>query len=282
MSRIAVIGLVGESVFLTLERHQAVGETAHATDLHREWGGKGYNQAVAAARFGADVAFLGAAAACDAESIRRAASGDGVRAYIAEKSTPTAYGVITTDKSGDNRVSVYGGAVLEASDVEGFAAEISSADVLLINNEVPEAVNVAAAKVAKANGVKIILNPAPVRQICEYLLSNTDIFTPNEHEAEAIAERDNAIVTLGSRGCLIKWEGSVIPTFKIDRVTDTTGAGDTFSGVLSVALAEGMDTAAACKIANAAASLKVTKKYVMPAIPTRREVENFLQEYETL
>lgn len=278
MTRIAVIGLVGESVFLTLERHHEVGETAHATDIHREWGGKGYNQAVAAARFGAEVAFLGAACRCDADAIRRAAAADGIKAYVAEKDTPTAYGVITTDKSGGNRVTVYGGAALSVADVDAFAAEISSADVLLINNEVPEDVNVKAVGIAKAGGAKVIYNPAPVREICKYLLANTDIFTPNEHEAEALGEMDNAIITVGAEGCMVKWLGVRIPTVSVPQVVDTTGAGDTFSGVLSVMLAEGRDIEECCRYANAAASLEVTKKYVMPAIPKRCEVEKFLSE----
>ena len=277
MSRIAVIGLVGESVFLTLERHQEVGETAHATDIHREWGGKGYNQAIAAARYGAEVAFLGAACGADADSIARAAAEDGVRAYIAKKDIPTAYGVIATDKSGDNRVTVFGGAALEEADVAGFAAEIEAADALIIGNEVPECVNVAAVKIAVAKGVKVIYNPAPVREICQYLLANTDLFTPNEYEYEALGERDNVIVTLGARGCMIGKEGRVIPALPIERAVDTTGAGDTFTGVLSVALAEGLDEVAAATAASAAASLEVTKKYVMPAIPTRAEVEEALR-----
>lgn len=279
MSRIAVIGLVGESVFLSLERHQQVGETAHATDIHREWGGKGYNQAVAAARFGADVAFLGAASARDAEAIVSESARDGIRAYIAKKTTPTAYGVITTDKEGGNRVTVYGGAALEFSDVADFASEIAGADVLLINNEVPEEVNVEAVRIAKANGTKVIYNPAPTRNICKYLLANTDIFTPNEHEAEAISDFKNAIVTIGAGGCFIKWLGVTVPTFSTDLVVDTTGAGDTFSGVLSVMIAEGGEIPDACRAANAAATLEVGKKYVMPAIPHRSEVERFIAEH---
>ena len=278
MSKIAVIGLVGESVFLEIEKHHAVGETAHASAIHREWGGKGYNQAVAAARFGADVAFLGAASGSDADAITASAAADGVRAYVARKDIPTAYGVIVTDKGGDNRVTVYGGASLDEADVADFATEIASADVLLINNEVPESVNVSAVRVAKENGTKIIYNPAPVRDICEYLLANTDIFTPNEHEMQALGERDNVIVTVGARGCEVRWLGTVVPAFKVDRVVDTTGAGDTFSGVLSVLIAEGRDITDACRIANAAASLEVTRKYVMPAIPTRADVEEFTKK----
>lgn len=278
MSRIAVIGLVGESVFLSVDRHQAVGETAHATSIHREWGGKGYNQAVAAARYGADVSFLGAASARDADAIVSAALADGVRAVIIEKPEATAYGVIVTDKTGDNRVTVYGGASLAADDVDAFRKEIENADILIINNEVAEDVNVAAVKIAKAAGVRVIYNPAPMRRICEYLCANTDIFTPNEHEAEEISAFENAIVTLGDKGCLIKWTGANLPAMKVDKVVDTTGAGDTFTGVLAASMAEGCDAYDACRAAIAASSIEVTRRFVMPAIPYRREVEDALSQ----
>ena len=138
MSKVAVIGLVGESVFLRVHRHQAVGETAHADSIYRELGGKGYNQAVAAARYGVEVSFLCAAHVDDVETITAAGRSDKVKVCVAAKDVPTAYGVIVTDNTGDNRVTVYRGAELCAEDVEPFFAEIASADVLLINNEVVE------------------------------------------------------------------------------------------------------------------------------------------------
>ena len=276
MTRIAVIGLVGESVFLGVDHHHAEGETLHAESIHREWGGKGYNQAVAAARFGAEVAFLGAASGSDGDAIIAAARADGIRAVIAKKSVATAYGVIITDKVGDNRVTVFGGAALDQSDVGCFAREIEAADLLLINNEVPEGVNVEAVKIAKAAGVKIVYNPAPAREICEYLLTNTDIFIPNEQESEALGERDNVIVTLGARGAYIRWMDAAVPAFAPAAVVDTTGAGDTFTGAFSVAFAEGKDTLDAVRLASAASSIEVSRRFVMAAIPKRAEAEALL------
>lgn len=271
MSKIAVIGLVGESVFMTVERHQAVGETASASSIHREWGGKGYNQAVAAARFGADVAFLGAVAKSDIAELRALAAEDGIKAILVGGDIPSAYGVIVTDSTGDNRVTVYGGAALTTQDVELFKEEIETADILLINNEVPEEVNVAAAKIAKECGVMVILNPAPVRSICPYLAENVDLFTPNEHEAVAISECKNTVTTLGAKGALIGATGELIPAIDAGEAIDTTGAGDTFSGTLAAALAEGTMLRSACRVANAAAAIEVTRRYVMPAIPNRAE-----------
>ncbi len=272
MSKIAVIGIVGESVFMTVPKHQAVGETASASSIHREWGGKGYNQAVAAARFGADVAFLGAVANEDIAEVSALSGEVGVRAFLVGSDIPSAYGVIVTDDTGDNRVTVYGGAALTAEDVGLFKREIETADILLLSNEVPEAVNVEAVKIAKENGVTVILNPAPVRSICPYLMKNVDLFTPNEHEAEAIGERKNTVTTLGARGALIAAHNELIPAIDAGEVVDTTGAGDTFSGTLAAALAEGMMLRSACRVANAAAAIEVTRRYVMPAIPSRDEV----------
>ena len=278
MSKIAVIGLVGESVFLRVERHQAVGETARAESIHRELGGKGYNQAVAAARYGSKVAFLCAVCKDDAAAVRATGEREGIAMYVAGKSTPSPYGVIVTDSTGDNRVTVYGGAELEESDVAAFRSEIESADILLINNEVPEEVNVAAAKIARAAGKRIILNPAPVRNICDYLLRNIDIFTPNEHEAYALSDRDNLIITLGGAGSYVKWCDTTVPAFDVGDVVDTTGAGDTFSGVLTACLGDGVCVECAARVASAAAALEVGRRYVMPSIPRREEIEELLDK----
>lgn len=278
MSKIAVIGLIGESVFLRVARHQAVGETARAESIHRELGGKGYNQAVAAARYGAEVAFLCAVGESDADAVRAAGEREGIAMYVSGKSTPSPYGVIVTDSTGDNRVTVYGGAELEESDVEPFRVEIESADILLINNEVPEEVNVAAVRIARAAGKKIVLNPAPVRNICDYLLRNVDIFTPNEHEAFALSDKENLIVTLGGAGSYIKWCDSTVPAFDIGAAVDTTGAGDTFSGALVACLGDGIEAAESVRVASAAAALEVTRQFVMPAIPRREEINALLEK----
>ncbi len=277
MSKVAVIGLVGESVFMRVEKHQAVGETAHAESIYREYGGKGYNQAVAAARYGAAVSFLCAVHNSDVPTIKSAGEREGISMYAIGKDVPSPYGVIVTDSTGDNRVTVYRGSELSACDTDGFRAEIESADVLLINNEVPEEVNLAAAEIAKAAGKLVILNPAPVRSISEELLTYIDIFTPNEYEASAISDRDNMIVTMGGDGCYIKWLDKTVSAFDIGTPTDTTGAGDTFSGVLAASLAVGSDVLSAVRCAQAASAIEVGRNYVMPAIPNREEIETFLK-----
>lgn len=272
MAKIAVIGLVGESVFMEVERFHEGGETIHAKGIHREWGGKGFNQAVAAARQGAEVAFLGAAADGDAAAIAAFARKEGIDPVICAKDEPSAYAAILTDAVGETRVTVYPGARLDVGDVASFAPAIVSADILLLNNEVPEEVNLRASEIAEANGVQIICNPAPARPMSNELTKRIDLFTPNEFEAEMLGAAANVVVTLGGDGCLVKSTGRHIPAASVKEVVDTTGAGDVFNGVLATRLAEGKDLEAACAAANRAAAFSVTRRYVMPSIPHRSDI----------
>ena len=186
MSRIAIIGLVGKSMFFDVPRFHAGGETITAKSLYEEWGGKGFNQAVAAARQDAAVAFLGAVNAADVNSLKDFCAKEGVRATFVAKKQPTATAAILTDGTGETRVTVYPGAALEPKDVDGFAGSIAMADFLLLNNEVPEEVNLAAAEIAKHYGVKIIFNPAPARPLPKAIFEAVSIFTPNEFEEESL------------------------------------------------------------------------------------------------
>ena len=278
MSKIAVIGIAGESVFLTVDGFGKVGETTVAKSYHCELGGKGFNQAVAAARYGAEVSFLCAVYSEDVERFSEVSERCGIDAHFVGKEDRSPYAVITTDESGDNCVCVYRGAVLDVSCVEGFSRQIASADVLLINNEVPTDVNEEAVKIAKANGVKVILNPAPAREYKDEFLDSVDLFTPNEHETCGLEKYKNVIVTLGNKGCLIRSTEEVIPAARSEKVVDTTGAGDTFSGVLAACLAEKMDVREASIRANVAAAIKVGRKYILDSIPTRKEIDKYMEE----
>ncbi len=276
MNRIAVIGIVGNSVFLPVEKFHEGGETVEASSAHMEPGGKGFNQAVAAARFGAEVSFLAAVGRDGGTEFARFLRKEGISATLVQKDADSAFAAIITDGSGSNRVTVYHGAGLTAEDVSSFSKEISEADLLLLNNEVDEAVNVKAMEIAKEHGVKVILNPAPARAYSEYVLKHVDLFTPNEHETLGIETCENVIVTLGKRGCLIRWEGKAVSAASVGNVVDTTGAGDTFNGVLAACLACGKTVSEAVRYANAAAGISVTRKYVMDAIPLKEEIERMM------
>ena len=268
MARIAIIGLVGRSMFFEVPRFHSGGETIVAKSLYEEWGGKGFNQAVAAARQDAAVSFLGAVNAADAKAIKDFCLKEGIRVTLATKKKPTATAAILTDGTGETRVTVYSGAELEVKDVDGFAGSIAMADFLLLNNEVPEAVNLAAVAIAKQYGVKIIFNPAPARKLPKAIVEAVSIFTPNEFEAESLECGAEIVTTLGAKGCRIGSTGEVVPAPAVKAV-DSTGAGDTFNAVLAVRLAEGEELREACVAANEAAARSVAVRFVLPSLPRR-------------
>ena len=285
MARIAIIGLVGRSMFFEVPRFHSGGETITAKSLYEEWGGKGFNQAVAAARQDAAVSFLGAVNAADAKAIKDFCLKEGIRATLATKKKPTATAAILTDGTGETRVTVYPGAELEVKDVDGFAGSIAMADFLLLNNEVPEAVNLAAVAIAKQYGVKIVFNPAPARKLPKAIVEAVTIFTPNEFEEKLLASsfqllgddglranssklKAEVVTTLGAKGCRIGSTGEVVPAPAVKAV-DSTGAGVTFNAVLAVRLAEGEELREACVAANEAAAQSVAVRFVLPSIPQR-------------
>lgn len=269
MARIAIIGLVGKSMFFDVPRFHVGGETITARGYYEEWGGKGFNQAVAAARQGAAVAFLGAVGAQDAKPVHGFCAKEGVCATLAAKRTQSACAAILTDDVGETRVTVCPGAALVPRDVDGFAGAIATADALVLNNEVPEAVNVAAVELAVKYEVKVLFNPAPARSMPKVIRDAVTVWTPNEFEESALGDVPGEVVTtLGAKGCRIRSTGEVIPASPAKAV-DTTGAGDTFTAVLAVRLAEGESLRDACVAANEASSQSVSVKYVMPSLPTR-------------
>ncbi len=275
MARIAVIGICGNSQFMTVDHFHENGETLVADSVFNEIGGKGINQAVAAARMGATVSFL-AAIGDDAagEECRRAAVREGIDGHFtAIAGVPTTFAIILTDKTGENRVTEYKGAQLTAADVAGFEAAIADSDFLLIQQEVPEEVNLAAVRLAVKHGTKVILNPAPIRSVPDEIAAAVYAVTPNEQEKQAIAigRFRHCVTTLGARGCQI--DGDTVVSALPVKAMDTTGAGDTFNGVLAVMLADGVSLEEACRYAVTASGISVTRRYVLNAIPTRDEIE---------
>ena len=257
MSRVCVIGLAGTSAFLRVPRFHAGGETVHADALHVEYGGKGFNQAVAAARWGAKVSFLAAVGAADAGPMGAVLDGDGIAHRLVVKEGASAYAAILTDPSGETRVTVYPGVRLEVADVEAFEDAISAAAVLLLTN----------VELAARHGTKVVFNPAPARPLPETILCGAWLFTPNAFETSGLEANWNVVETRGGEGCFIRATGRCVPATPVGEVVDTTGAGDTFNGVLAAELAGGADLERACAAANAAAGRSVTKRYVLPSIP---------------
>ena len=276
MSNIAVIGIVGNSVFLPVDHFHQGGETVEATSLHFEPGGKGFNQAVAAKRCGINVSFLAAVGREYRKDFSEFLDKEGINHTLVFKEESTAFAAIVTDRTGSNHVTVYQGAQLSPADVSLFEDSIKTSDILLLNNEVSEQVNIEAVKIAKKHGVRCVLNPAPARETAGYLIDSIDLFTPNEHELLGIESKENLVITLGSKGCLIKSTNETVPTANFGAAVDTTGAGDTFNGVLAAMLTKGYCLSNAAKIANTVASLGVTRKYAVSSIPSCDEIEKIV------
>ena len=280
MAKVVVIGAVGKSVSMDVDRFHVGGETVFAKSAHTEFGGKGFNRAVASARQRVETVFIAACGACDADEIDTLLRNDGARACrVAREGEGSDFASIITDAAGTTHVTVFQGASLKAEDVAKFVGEIASADVLAIDNEVPEGVNLAASEIAAANGVRLVLNPAPQRPLPKRLKELVDIYTPNEFETEGLESvRGEVVATLGEKGCSIRSSGVTIPAVSYGKAVDTTGAGDTFNGVLAARLAEGASLEGACRAANAAAGMEVTKRYVLPAIPHRNDFNKEKQD----
>ena len=280
MANIAVIGICGHSVFMMADHFHEKGETLVADSVYEEMGGKGCNQSIAAARMGACVSFLAAIGDDTAGDLcRNTLNTTGVHAHLCVKKgkrTPFAY--ILIDKHGNNQVTEYKTAELSAEDVLAFEPEIAKADILLLQHEVPDEVNEAAVKLAIKHHVKVILNPAPFRPVSPFVVENAYALTPNEQEAKGLLGLFcvNLITTLGGDGCLINGT-THIPALPV-RAVDTTGAGDTFNGILGVCIAEGMPLPDACRYATTGASISVSRPYVLSALPYRDEIEKALSD----
>lgn len=260
-------------------------------------GGKGANQAVAAARLGADVTFVGCVGTDELGDHTVAGlreEGIDVRFVRGDPEAASGVALIVVDGRGENAIAVAPGANarLSAEDVDAARDAIESADALLLQLETPLETVERAASIAAAAGVLVILNPAPARPLPDSLLAQVDVITPNEGEAEvlsgesgagaaAAAVRDRGVgavvVTQGARGAMLAASDgmSTIPAFPIDAV-DTTAAGDAFNGALAVGLAEGLTLENAARFGCAAGALAATEAGARPSLPTRARVHALL------
>lgn len=293
--KITVLGLCGRSVFLGVDHFHAPGETVHARHLYAEPGGKGFNQAVAAARLGAQAAFITCTG--DDEDGRQCLAcleQEGVETAVQIcPDRSTAYACILTDQLGENRVTVYRGAAdaLSPEHIRRCGDLIAGSDMLLLNNEYPHSCNLAALALAERYGVPVLLNPAPPRESNRELLQRLFLVTPNLSEAAVLfggmpnsaaelavmARRSGvrrAVVTLGGDGALLI-DGDRALKYPAVRcaVRDTTGAGDVFTAALAVGVLNGRPLESAVEFAVNAAAISVTKQYVLPGLPTRAQVE---------
>jgi len=278
------------------------GETVFGENFKMGPGGKGGNQAVAAHRAGADVTFItkvGKDPFADIATNFYKSEGMDTRYILTDGEKSTGIALICVDgHSGQNQILVVPGACTNFTDadIELIRPVIEQSDYLLVQFEVNMDALEKAMDIAKAKGVKIVLNTAPVRKVSKEFLCKADIITPNEMEAaglldmEISSESDAkkacdafhamgigcAIITMGKAGVYASMNGEqrMIPSFKVDAV-DTTGAGDAFNGAFITALAEGLDLFRAVEFGNKAGALCVTRMGTAPAMPFRREIDAF-------
>jgi ribokinase len=289
---VVVLGSANLDLVFSVRAHPRPGETVLASAYGRHCGGKGLNQAIAAARAGARTAFVGAVGQDEAGSMladvldRNGVETPGLRRVNVHSGTA----VITVDEKGENAIVVAPGANgtvagLEPNDVEA----ISSARVLVTQLEIPLGAVAEAAALAHRARTAVILNAAPARPLDESLLGQVDVLVVNEHEVQALTGVDDylaaarrlvdhcgaVVVTLGPHGAVgVRSEGAIdrAPAERAS-VVDTTGAGDAFTGYLAAGLAEGMSLEAAMRRAVTAGTLTVARKGAEPSIPTRSDVE---------
>ena len=284
MTLVVVAGSLNLDLVGRAPRIPAPGETVLGGELGRFHGGKGGNQAVAAARLGARVRFFGAVGRDGAgeELLAGLAAERHIdTAGVARVNAATGTALITVSDAGENAITVLPGANREAP--LPSAEALRGARCLLLQLEIPLATNEAWARAAREMRVPVMLNAAPARAEAEVLLPLTDLLLVNESEAAllggdeaALAARGPATVvtTLGERGCRVWHRGRslAVPGHAVE-VVDTTGAGDTFAGALAAALAAGKALMPALTEANAAAALSCRRAGAREGMPTRAELE---------
>jgi ribokinase len=305
MSKLVVLGSINADHVLQVTDFPRPGETVTGRGYRIVPGGKGANQAVAAARLGADIGFI-ARIGQDAIGAQMYTGfqqdGMDVQGVSIDPQLPTGIAIIYVADHGENSIGISPEAngALTPEVVEQFKPLLLAADTLLLQLEVPLETVAAAISLAHANQVKVVLNPAPARPLSAELLAQVDLITPNQTETElltgvpvtdarsaaAAAAQFHALgipevmITMGKAGVWYsnRGVGKLVPGFRVQAV-DTTAAGDTFNGALLAQLQRNDDMDAAIRFAHAAAAISVTRPGAQTSIPTRREVEQFLASH---
>lgn len=297
MGKVAVVGSINADMILAVARLPKPGETVLGGEFSLAGGGKGANQAVAAARAGASVSFVARVGddPFGREAVARfAEEGIDTVHVLRDGAAPTGVALIFVDAAGENCIGVASGAnaKLSPADIDAARDVIAGAKVLLVQLETPVETVTHAIRVAHDAGVMVVLNPAPAQALPSEVLRMLSVITPNRGEAEALtgevttreaAARLHAmgvprvIVTLGGEGVSVSEEGQTwqVPAHAVEPV-DTTAAGDVFNGALAASLAEGAVLRDAVRFANAAAALSVQKMGAQPSVPSRAGIEEFL------
>jgi ribokinase len=301
---VLVIGSLNMDLVVQCERLPERGQTIMGSGFFTASGGKGANQAVAAARLGARVSMAGCVGRdAFAETLRAGLQADGIRIDdVLPVDGPTGTALITVDAAGANTIVVASGANMAVGPalVDRALANAGGPGILLLQHEIPPEANARAVQAAHRAGWFVMLNPAPARAIPPDLLSLVDLVTPNETEAAAIAGRPVAnradavaaartLLNLGARAVLVTLGGDGAiwcdrqralhcPAVTVQAV-DTTAAGDAYIGALAAALAERQSLEQSLGFAAAAAALAVTRLGAQPSLATRAELQAFVARH---
>jgi ribokinase len=279
---VVVAGSVNVDLVVGVERRPGAGETVLGSDLATHPGGKGANQAVAAARLGGRVAFLGRAGTdANGDLVRATLRRDGVdTTHLVTTPGPNGVALITVDPSGDNSIIVSPGANAKVTEEDVAAARplFADAEVVSLQLEIPLAAVVAAARTAGEAGARVVFNLSPAAEVPDELIARCDPLVVNEHEAEFLGDTRPAgllargarsvVITRGADGAVVADADGVteVPSPRVD-VVDTTGAGDAFTGALCLRLARGDDLATAARYAVRVGAAAVRKAGAQSSFP---------------
>jgi ribokinase len=303
MGSIVVVGSSNTDMVIKAPRLPRPGETVASGVFFRARGGKGANQAVAAARAGGHVIFIASIGVDDlGDDAIAGLEDEGIDTTHVRRSAtmPSGVALIVVDAAAENAIAVAEGAnaLLSARDVRACEAVIASADVLVAQLEIPLDAVTEAVGIAHEGGVRVILNPAPACRLPDELLARVSVLTANTSEAElltGISAKQGSALDHAAAALLARGVGAVLITLgragvlvatneRCDRIAgwaveaeDTTGAGDVFSGAVAVALAEGQPVLDAARFANAAAAISVTRRGAQPSAPRRHEIVSLLE-----
>lgn len=300
---ITVIGSSNTNLVVKADRLPSEGETVFGERFIMACGGKGANQAIAIARLGRPVRFIGKIGKDlfgEKQLAQLERNNVEIRFVLRDEEHPSGVALIMVDKDGKNKITVFPGsnAHLGITDLEKLADFIKFSEVLLLQLEVPLETVRRAVEIASANKIRAILNPAPAKELDREILSKAYLLTPNDIEAgkltgvdvvdEASARKaasmllnkgaNAVVITLGAAGALFmdKIRAGLIPTPQVNAV-DTNACGDAFNGALTVAICEGKDLPEAINFANNVAALTATKAGAQESLPERQEVEEFIK-----
>lgn len=295
--KLLVVGSLNMDLVVNIARHPQIGETILGGKFSTFPGGKGANQAVAAARMGAAVTMIGRVGQDGfGDELRASADKDGIDIHYVTVDEREATGValITVDALGQNTIVVASGAnlALTPQDLHTAKTAFANADVMVTQLESPLETVSEALALAVQHNLRVVLNPAPAQLLSAELLSKVDYFIPNEREAMQVVGAEtlesaiaqllvmgvrNLIITLGEKGAMVVTADGrrQIPAYPVKAI-DTVAAGDAFVGAFATGLAEGMNIEESIQLGNVAAAISVTRQGAQPSLPMRKEINEFL------